>query len=421
MATDFQYRAVTPDGRSTAGTVRAAHETDVVRALQRQGLVVLRVTKGPEGAKPGGAAPVGPQRRFSWTGASPRTLFAGKPGPKDLILFAENLSVLLKAGIPLSRGLEVLGDLMENRRFSRIVGDVSNRIREGSSLWGALERHPAVFPPIFVNMVRAGEGAGVLDVVLDRVAEYLAGVQELKDYLFSSMIYPTVLGATAALSVVVMLTLVVPKFAEIFTDIGVELPLATMIMLNVGDFLQAYWLFLLGGGVALGLGLRSMVNTGRGRMAWDRLKLSLPMVGTMVQKIEVARFSRTMGTLLGSGLPILGALNIVKGVVFNQALRGALDQAYNDLKQGRMLSVALGKSRMFPPLAVHMLGVGEETGTLDTMLNKVGEMYDKDLKRAVKSFTALFEPLVILVMGLVIGAMVVSMLLAIFSINELAM
>lgn len=433
MTIEYSYKAVTTDGKLTQGVIKAVSEQAAALALQRQNLVVLRITSdnGKSGAvsgMPSGRLQKGikPQSRrqidsrpkkrgLSLPGAS------GRPGSKDLIMFAENLSILLKAGIPLSRALGVLTDLMEKRRFREVVADVSNRIREGSALWQALQHHSAVFPPVFVNMVRAGESAGVLDVVLARLAEYQTGIQELKEYLVSSMVYPSILGLTAAGSIVIMLTLVVPKFAEIFSDIGVELPMATQIMLGAGQFLQSYWLVLTGLVAVCIMGFRATVRMPRGRLAWDRFKLGMPLLGSLFHKIEVARFSRTLGTLLASGLSILGAMNIVKGVVQNQILRDSIEQVYDDLKQGRMLSTSMEQRKVFPPLAVHMLGVGEETGALDTMLNKVGEMYDKDLKRTIKSFTSLFEPLVILVMGLVIGAMVVSMLLAIFSINEVAM
>lgn len=426
MATEYSYKAVTADGTLTRGVVAAASEQAAAMALQRQNLVVLRIVAGGNGAL-SETAQARPRRilpRASSQGRTPGMSLpgmSGKPGPKDLIMFAENLAILLKAGIPLSRALGVLTDLMEKRRFRAVVADVSNRIREGSALWQALQQHQAVFPPVFVNMVRAGESAGVLDVVLARLAEYQTGIQELKEYLVSSMIYPSILGLTAAGSIVVMLTLVVPKFAEIFSDIGVELPMATQVMLGAGNFLQSSWLALLAVITAGVLTFRAVVRTPRGRLAWDRFKLNMPLLGSLFHKIEVARFSRTLGTLLNSGLSILGAMNIVKGVVLNQVLRDSIDQVYDDLKQGRMLSASMEQRKVFPPLAVHMLAVGEETGALDVMLNKVGEMYDKDLKRMIKSFTSLFEPLVILVMGLVIGAMVVSILLAIFSINEVAM
>ena len=405
------------------GSLQAAGKDAAAISLQNRNLIVLQISSGPASKGIGSRVPVVEARPHStspgWAVSLPG--FSSRPGTKDLIMFAENLSILLKAGVPLSRSLGVLAELMEKRSFRGIVRDISERIREGSALWKALEYHSAVFPPVFVNMVRAGESAGVLDVVLSRLAEYQSGIQELREYLVSSMIYPGILGLTALGSIVVMLTLVVPKFATIFADMGVELPLATRIMLGAGNFLQSYWPVLLGGILAGVIGFRTLLRLPGGRFFWDRFKLAIPMLGSLFQKIEVARFSRTLGTLLGNGLSILGAMNIVKGVVTNLVLRNALDEVYDDLKQGKMLSRSLDERKVFPPLAVHMLGVGEETGALDSMLNKVGEMYDKDLKRTVKSFTALFEPLVILLMGLVIGVMVVSMLLAIFSINEMAM
>lgn len=419
LSVEFEYKAVTASGKAAQGTMAGETKQAVALALQRQGLVPLSINL------PGKASTLALK-----SGASKRPLFRldakrdhlpfwGRPKPKDLIMFAENLAVILRAGIPLNRGLNVLSELAENKRFREVIGKVAANIREGSSLWQALQSQGSVFPPVFISMIRAGETGSVLDTVLARLAEYLTGIQELKDYLVSAMIYPVILAFTAIGSVAVMLTLVVPKFAQIFQDIGVEMPLATQLMLTVGDFFQKYWLVLMLVCIGSGAGFRWAVGTTTGRYRWDLFKLRLPLLGSVFRKIEIARFARTFGTLLGSGLSILPALNIVKGVVVNQVMRSQLDMVYEDLKQGKMLSVSLERHDVFPPLAVHMLAVGEETGQLDAMMSKVGEIYDTELKSSIKSFTALFEPIVILFMGLLIGAMVVSMLLAIFSINEL--
>ncbi|MDZ7762726.1 MAG: type II secretion system F family protein [Desulfovermiculus sp.] len=411
--------------------MRADSDSDVASRLQTQGLIPLQVVTTDQAlgrSKKGSGNRVRIDHKGEQGGRnvfhdlanlSIRIRRATKT--KDLILFAEHLSIMLHSGITLNKSLALLSELTENKAFSQVVQDVHNQIREGSALWQALQQHPKVFPVVFVHMVRAGEAGGVLDGVLSRLAEYLASVQELKEYLISAMIYPCILGLTALGSIVIMLTVVVPKFAEIFSGMGVDLPIVTQIMLGTGTFLQAHWWVLLLGLALILLGIRSVLNTQGGRLWWDTTKLRLPLVGPIVLKVEIARFSRTLGTLLHSGVTILSAMNIVKGVVVNSFLRQSLDHVYSDLKQGRMLSVSLEKRKVFPTLAVSMLGVGEESGDLSGMLGKIGDMYDKDLKSAIKAFTAIFEPVIILTMGLVVGVMVISMLLAIFSINELGM
>jgi general secretion pathway protein F len=422
---EFIYKAATYEGKVRHGKILARDEKSAVAKIQAQGLVPLSVflpdTDVRETSGPGSASPVvgsEMKRAFSRL-AGFKPVLGRRVRTRDLIMFSEHLSTMLKAGITLNKCLIILADLTENKAFARIILDVHNQIREGSSLYQALEKHPDVFPAVFVSMVRAGETGGVLDLVLKRVSEFLEEIQKLKDYLLSSMIYPAILGLTAFVSLLIMLIVVVPRFAEIFTDMGVDLPLATSLMLMAGNFLQSnWWILVIIAGACFFL-FKYLIHTPKGRHWWDRFKLGLPVIGPILLKIEIARFSKTLGTLLSSGVSILAAMNIVKGVVVNSSLKMSLDKVYDELKQGRMLSGSLERHNVFPSLAVNMLGVGEESGNMPEMLEKVGEMYDKDLKVAIKSFTSLFEPLVILVMGLVIGAMVVSMLLAIFSLNEL--
>lgn len=422
---EFIYKAATYEGKVRHGKILARDEKSAVAKIQAQGLVPLSVflpgsdvreTRAPESASPDVGSEV--KKAFSRL-ADFKPVLGRRVKTRDLIMFAEHLSTMLKAGITLNKCLIILADLTENKAFARIILDVHNQIREGSSLYQAMEKHPDVFPAVFISMVRAGETGGVLDLVLKRVSEFLEEIQKLKDYLVSSMIYPAILGLTAFVSLLIMLIVVVPRFAEIFTDMGVDLPLATSLMLMAGNFLQSNWWILL---IIAGAGFflfKYLIHTPKGRHWWDRFKLGLPVIGPILIKIEIARFSKTLGTLLSSGVSILAAMNIVKGVVVNTSLKMSLDKVYDELKQGRMLSGSLERHKVFPSLAVNMLGVGEESGNMPEMLEKVGEMYDKDLKVAIKAFTSLFEPMVILVMGLVIGAMVVSMLLAIFSLNEL--
>jgi len=415
---EYAFRAVASDGRVTSGTMAGKSERQIVQALQRQGLVVLEVN--PPGGSGSLARPL--RRRAASLPGVPRRLTAprlGRVRPKLLIAFSENLAMLLSAGIALDKSLFIIGELTEGRAFRKTVADVHERIREGSTLGDALSQHPEAFPPVFVSMVTAGEKGGILEAVLAKLTEYLKNVQEVREYLFSSMIYPAILTLTSAVSIVVLLTVVLPRFATIFEDLGAAVPLPTQIMLATGDFLRGWWWALMLAALLALVGFRSWARTPGGRLTFDRLKLRMPILGPTLARIELARFARTLGTLLSNGVSILAALNIVRGVVQNSDLKARLGQTIEDIKQGVPLSRSLGVIEYVPSLAVHMIGVGEQTGRLDAMLGKVADVYDKELRSDIKSFTSFFEPAVILVLGLVIGVMVVSILMAIFSINEI--
>ena len=434
---EFSYRAVNPGGETTSGRLAAPDRRRAVAQLQRQGLIPLRVepvVAGPvSGPKPaaGKKKPVPASRSRTAAKAAPQgsaserlTAFfdrlpGRRPGTKELAGFAEDLGLLLKAGVPLNRALVILIDLIDKPRFKEIVRSLQEQVREGSTFWGALSRHPGVFPPVFIGMVRAGESSGILDATLERLALYLSGIQELKDFLFGAMIYPVILTLTTGVSIALLLALVLPKFAAIFADMGVALPTATRLMLEAGNFLHAWWWLLLGGTILFIFAFRRFYRHPEGRRVVDRLVLKVPGLGPLLVKIDLARFFRTLGAMLAGGLPILEALQIVGGVISNSVLREKVDHLREELRRGAVISRVLAADALFPSLAVHMIGVGEETGNLDEMLDKLAEMYDRELKVTIKALTSLFEPLVILFMGLVIGAIVISMLMAIFSVNEL--
>lgn len=433
----FEYKAVTAEGRIVSGVIQSAVEREAVLRLHKKNLTPIRlIRQGGEGRSFGVnaetqglaqgqtvlgkpvTAPV--QSSFTQTWLSDFAPW-DKPGRKDLISFAQDLAVLLESGISLNRSLSIVAELTEKKSFQKVVQELQKQIREGNAFWEALSKQAKIFPPVFVNMVQAGESGGVLDRVLNKVADYLGRSQELKEYLISALIYPFILSLTAAGSIAILLIFVIPKFAVIFSDMGVALPLATSLMLGMGNFLHAYWWLILVSGALVFFGARTYLRTPSGQKRWDRVKLRLPIFGKLWKKTEIARFSRTLGTLLESGVPILTAMNIVQSVVLNTYLRQGLITVYTELKQGNILSRALGRNQFFPSLAVQMIAVGEETGKTGTMLDKISDIYEKEIKEAIKRFTTLFEPLVILVMGGVIGGMVISILMAIFSVNSLAM
>ncbi|MCL4474975.1 MAG: type II secretion system F family protein [Nitrospirae bacterium] len=395
MAT-FSYRATTREGTIVEGVVDAADERAAVEKLRNTGVIPLKIAAPREGIR----------RKFTL-----------KSSKGDLLTFTTELSALLGAGLPLDRSLNILSDISESKEMKGIIHSILKSIREGSAFSDALLRHPRVFPKIYVNMIRAGEAGGVLDVVLDKLNEFLETSKELKEHIFSAMIYPTILSATGGISIIILLTYVLPKFSVIFAELGSALPLPTQIVLAFSNFLKTFWW----GALLLAMGawfiLRSYVKSPAGRYKWDSFKLKL--LGEVITKIETARFSRTLGTLLKSGVPLLQALNNSKDVVSNQVIASAIDRVSKGAKEGKGIAVPLSDAGVFPPLALSMIKVGEETGQLDTMLMKVASTYEKGLRLAVKRFVSFLEPAMILGMGLIIGFIVVSMLMAIFSITEL--
>ncbi len=426
---EFSYKAANPGGELSSGRVSAADERQAASLLQRQGLIPLRILAFEENAAHAAVidyASNQTRQPFKVPGKSLPALNEWydrmpwrRAGVKELAGFAEDLGLLLKAGVPLNRALVILVELVEKPSFSRVMEGLREQVKEGSTFWEALRRYPRIFPPVFIGMVRAGESGGILDEALSRLALYLNGIRELKEFLVGAMIYPLILTLTTGASIIVLLAFVLPKFAAIFADMGVALPTATRLMLSGGNFMQEWWWALLLGAVMIIWGYRRFYHSPKGRLLIDRLKLRLPLFGAIFIKMDLARFFRTLGAMLASGVPILEALQVVGGVVSNKILEQKVAHLQEELRRGAVVSKVLAADPVFPSLAVHMVGVGEETGHLDEMLEKLAEMYDRELKVTIKALTSLFEPLVILFMGLVIGAIVVSMLMAIFSVNEL--
>jgi len=331
--------------------------------------------------------------------------------------FTAELATLLGAGLPLDRSLHVISEISDDRGMREMVEALLKSIRGGMSFSDALQKHPGVFPRLYVNMVRAGEAGGVLDAVLERLNEFLESSKELRDHVVSAMIYPTILAFTGGVSIILLLTFVLPRFSVIFSELGTSLPASTQVLLTASELLKSYgWIFLIAL-IAAGFLFRNMLASERGRYRWDTLKLFL--MKDVITKLETARFCRTLGTLLSSGVSLLQALNNAKDVIGNRVIARNVEALSKGAKEGRGISDPLSKAGVFPPMALSMITVGEETGQLDSMLMKVAVIYEKSLKQAVKRFMALLEPLLILGMGLIIGFIVISMLLAIFSISDI--
>lgn len=392
----FTYKATTVEGRLHEGVIEAPDEGSAVDSIKDSGYIPIKIVR---------------------SGAERRALSIRLGQKADILTFTTELAALLNAGLPLDRSLNILSEITEQKSMKDVIASILKTIREGSSFSEALALHPRVFPRIYINMVRAGETGGVLDVVLDKLIEYLESSKELKEHLYSAMIYPAVLTFTGGVSIIILLTYVIPKFSRMFTDLGQTIPLSTQVLISVSFFLSSYWWLLIAGGIALWYLLRKYVSSPEGKRNWDNLKIRL--FGEIVIKLETARFCRTLGTLVKSGVPLLQALSNVRDVISNSVISSSIDKVIVGAREGKGISEPIGKTGLFPSLALSMIKVGEETGQLDTMLIKVADTYEKGLKTTVKRFTSLLEPAMILIMGLVVGFIVVSILMAIFSINEL--
>jgi type II secretion system protein F len=399
----YLYKAATLDGQTVEGFMDGRDEENVVQSLHQLGYVPIRITSTQE-------------KRASFQLSS---FLPKRVGVKNLLTFTQEFSTLISAGLPLDRSLGILGTLTENERLGETVKDVLKRIEGGNSLAEALGNHPRIFPKLYVNMVKAGESGGFLEVILSRLAQYLQSTKEIRDYLVSVMIYPLILTIVSGVSITILVTFVIPRFAKIFSDMGQAIPLSTQIMLSISHSVKSYWWIGIGIIAMIYLGLRIYKQDEERRLRWDQFKLRWIAVGDLIKKVEVARFSRTLGTLLQSGVSILPALNLVKEISQNRVISRSIGHVHDRLREGKAISKSLEEVEVFPPLAVHMIGVGEETGKLDEMLIKIAEAYEENVRTTIKRFVSLLEPLIILVMGALVGFIVISMLLAIFSINEI--
>ncbi|MBI5074884.1 MAG: type II secretion system F family protein [Nitrospirae bacterium] len=392
----FSYRATTPDGQIVEGVIEAADEPTAINRLKNSGIIPLKIGASSEGTK----------RKLS---------FRSSKG--DMLTFTTELSALLSAGLPIDRSLNMLAEISEGKEMKVVIQSILKSIREGSSFSDALQKHPKMFSKLYINMIRAGEVGGVLDVVLDKLNEFLESSRELKEHIFSAMIYPAILLITGGFSIIILLVYVLPKFSIIFSEMGASLPLPTRALIKFSIIMKSYWWIILLSAVAGWVAFRNYMRSADGRHRWDAFKLRL--IGDVIVKLETARFTRTLGTLLKSGVPLLQALKNAKDIINNQVIALTIDAVTKGAKEGKGIAGPLSNANVFPPLALSMIKVGEETGQLDTMLLKVASTYEKGLKTAMKRFIGFLEPALILGMGLIIGFIVLSMLMGIFSMTDL--
>jgi general secretion pathway protein F len=407
----FRYRATDHEGRIIEGTIDAGEVGVVVARLHDRGLVPLRIgeTEAEGGAK----------RAFGFK--MPRLALRSGVSRRDLLVFTQELSTLLGAGLPLDRSLASLADISDNPMLRAAVRDVLQAVQGGKSFAEALGNHPKVFPSIYVNMVRAGEAGGFLDQVLARLVDYLEKAQQVRDEIFTAMMYPLFVTLVMGMSMVFLLTFVVPKFTDLFASSGKALPIPTRMLLGMSDFLAKYWWVLLLVLVGSIYGFRQWVATPAGRLSWDHWRLRMVILGDLVRKAEVASLTRTLGTLLKSGVPMLQALGIVRQIVANQVIGRAIGEVEVGAREGAGVAGPLGRTGVLPPLALQMITVGEETGRLEEMLLSAADHLEKDVRNRLQRLVSLVEPAMILIMGVAIGFIVIAMLLGIFSIYDLPM
>jgi general secretion pathway protein F len=401
----FAYKVVNSFGEIEEGVRDAVDDRHLIAALQSEGYIPVRVV--PASAKSFLGLPLG--------------LKQSKLSQKDIALFTSELATLLESGLPLDKSLLVLMDLTEdNERVTKLIGRVLDKVKGGSTLADALEKQSGIFSKFYLNMIRAGEAGGSLGEVLTRLSEYLERSRELKDTVSTALIYPAILLIMSVASLFVMLTFVVPQFSEMFESAGKALPVPTQIVVGLAEWLQSYWwVLILGVVVITGYMNLQMADPVR-KKVWDGRFLKLPLVGTIILNKETANVSRTLGTLLGNGVSILSALVIVRETVDNLVLSAAIQDTEDQLRQGKNMSDALLDKGIFPKMAMQMIKMGEETGRLEEMLLRVANIYDKQLRVEIQRMLALLEPALIISLGLMIAGIIVSILLAILSVNDLA-
>jgi type IV pilus assembly protein PilC len=392
----FKYEGKNRAGQNVKGELEAADQNAAIGLLRRQGLAsptVKAKSKAIELKIPG---------------------FQQKITEKDLVTFTRQFATMIDAGLPLVQCLEILGSQTENKAFGVIINKVRTDVESGSTFAEALRKHPKAFPDLYSNMVAAGEAGGILDTILNRLAAYIEKSVALKKKVKSAMVYPSVTIVVAIAVVCLMLIFVIPTFEKMFQDFGGALPGATQQIIDLSKFLQAYWWLILGliGGAIYGT--KTYRATKSGERQFDAMALRLPVIGMLVRKVAVAKFTRTLGTLISSGVPILDGLEIVARTAGNKIVEEGILKTRQAISEGKTIAEPLGQTKVFPPMVVQMIGVGEAAGALDTMLNKIADFYDEEVDAAVETLSSLLEPFIMVFLGIALGYIVIGMYLPIF-------
>lgn len=397
----FRYVARDTAGKSVRGEIEAPDERALVNILRAKNLMIISIAERKEGAK-----------KFKLP------FMSGQSPLSELVLFSRQMATMVDAGIPLLQALEILWEQTENKEFRKTLGSVRQAVSAGSSLSQALAKQGDVFPEIFVNMIRAGEESGNLDEILDRLAGYMEKTAKLIAKVKSAMIYPSVVIFMALAITTLLLIKVIPVFKDMYADFDATLPKPTMILIQISDFLKSYIGFILVALIGIVITILQMSRTKKGGYMLDGLKLKLPVFGILIRKVSVSKFTRTLATLLRSGVPILKALEITAKTSGNQIVGEAIMKVRSSIREGENIAEPLRQSKVFPPMVVRMIGVGEKTGELEKMLNKIAEFYEEQVDAAVAGLTSIIEPMIIAFLGVVIGGIVICMFLPIFSLAQ---
>jgi type IV pilus assembly protein PilC len=395
----FAFSGRTRGGETISGERVADSADAAVAALRREQVLVMRIAATAEKAT---------------AGAAKKGKLGRKVNPKNLAVFTRQFSVMIDAGLPLVQCLEILGSQEEDKNFAETIIATRSDVEGGASLADAMKKHPKTFDPLFSNMIAAGEAGGILDTILKRLATYIEKAVKLKSQVKSAMIYPIAVIVIAVLVVGVILWKVIPTFAALFSGLGAELPLPTRIVIALSDFLVAFMPFIIVGIGALGYGFKAYYDTAAGKHQIDGITLKLPVLGLIMRKISVARFCRTLSTLLSSGVPILDGLDITARTSGNMVIEEAILLTRKSIERGETISAPLKETGVFPPMVTQMIAVGETTGALDTMLSKIADFYEDEVDTAVAGLLTLLEPIMIAFLGGVVGGIVIAMYLPIF-------
>ncbi|MBQ4334225.1 MAG: type II secretion system inner membrane protein GspF [Myxococcaceae bacterium] len=409
----YEYKGLTEAGKNTRG-VRDADNLKALRAaLRKDGIFLTEVTA--EKAAAGGAGGAAIRGRE----VNVQKLMGSRVGSSDIAIMTRQLAVLIGAGVALVEGLSTLQDQLDHPRLKLIISQVKTKVNEGASLADAMAQHPKVFSPLYVNMIRAGEHSGALDVVLNRLADFTESQARLKNKVIGTMIYPALMVVVGVIILGVLLTVVVPNVTKIFATNRLTLPLVTRILIALSDFASDYWWVIVGGVAVFAFAFSRWKKTEKGRQRWDSFTLRLPVFGKLVRKLAVARFARTLSTLLKSGVPLLGALEIVKNIVDNAVMADVIDKARDSIREGESIAAPLRRSGEFPPLVYHMIAIGERSGQLEDMLINVANAYDDEVEVSIGALTSLLEPVMIVGMGGSVAFIVFAILMPILQLNTM--
>jgi len=402
----FEYRALNAKGKNIKGIIDANSESHARTKLRSQGKFPVSITIST--SKQGSAG----------SGGQGFRLFR-RITPGEVSNITRQLATLMGAGIPLIQALDSLIEQTRNPALKKVIAQVKNSVNEGNTLTSALGEHPGLFSNIFINMVRAGEASGSLDIVLERLAEFTEKQEELKAKFQGALVYPIFMAFIGTAILFFLITYVVPNITQVFDDMDKVLPLPTLFLISLSDFLKSYWWILPILFLILLLAVRFIIRQESGRKAWDLIQLKTPVIGTVLQKIILARIASTLGSLLDNGVGLMASLQIIHTLVSNVHVAQVIEDAMKQIEKGQSMTVALSDSPWFPPMFVQMVAVGEQSGNLEAMLKKVSKAYERDVETAIMAMTSLLEPAMIVLMGLAVGFVVLSILLPIFEMNQM--